>query len=44
MAVLVAFASFVKVSAQTAIEGSPADIDFSKGGVIMYSFIPLTRL
>lgn len=31
MAVLVAFVSFVKVSAQTAIEGSPADIDFSNG-------------
>ena len=40
MAVLVAFASFVKVSAQTAIEGSPADIDFSKEGgnyVLFYS-------
>ena len=32
MAVLVAFVSFAKVSAQTAIEGSPADIDFSTNG------------
>ena len=41
MAVLVAFVSFVKVSAQTAIiAGSPADIDFSKEGgnyVLFYS-------
>ena len=39
MAVLVAFVSFVKVSAKTAIEGSPADIDFSKKGnyVLFYS-------
>lgn len=35
MAVLVAFVSFVKVSAKTAIEGSPADIDFSKKGNYM---------
>ena len=31
MAVLVAFASFVKVSAKIVIEGLPADIDFSNG-------------